>query len=181
MKKVLQLFTIIAAVTMLASCASLPKKVKKGDSLVIGQVEVRTLGYENYEDVKFNGTFHDGIELTITDVKTNKEIKVSPDKEGYFYITGLKPHESYRISKFKLTRYGNSGASTWIEPDVYDQRTFIAYDNIVVNTGLHAFTSNWLAKEFIYEIKKHNSVKNHFLEQDFDSEWMDKEIVNQMQ
>lgn len=180
MKKVLGLISTILLAVMLTSCLTVPKKVKRGDSLVIGQVGVRVLGAEAFSDIKFNGTFYDNIEIDVTNAKTNHSKMVKPNQKGYFFITGLKPHETYYISRIKMMRSGNGGTQ-WVEQSIGPMKSFIAYDNIVVNIGCNLFTFNYLSNEFTYEVRNFNAVKNNFLEAAEDSEWLDKDIVNQMQ
>lgn len=77
-------------------------------------------------------------------------------------------------------RSGNGGTQ-WVEQSIGPMKSFIAYDNIVVNIGCNLFTFNYLSNEFTYEVRNFNAVKNNFLEAAEDSEWLDKDIVNQMQ
>ena len=180
MKKSLlfSVLTLVIAVSFM-SCASLPKKVKPGDTLVIGRVEVKTSGYENFMDVEFNGIFHDGIELTIRDQITGKERTVLPNKDGCFYITGLKAHGTYGISKLKLTRHGISGAYSWLEFEIPNPKVIIPYDNMVVNTGCLYIYFDYTAGQVSWETKNHFYVNQFFQELEEDSEWFEKKMYNQ--
>lgn len=182
MKKVFDLVKILlgtAVAVMLVSCASIPKKVKPGDTLVIGRIEVDIKGAQNFEDVEFNGRFHDGIELTIMESKTKKEKTIYPDEDGFFYISGLKAHEPYQIKSMKITRYGYSGASMWHELPVAGAKNFIPYDNIVVNIGCLNYDIDYEANYYETNYSNYYYVKDCFERLNFESEWFDKEIVDQ--
>lgn len=176
MKKVFSLISAIFLGSLLVSCASIPKKVNPGDTLVIGRVEVKTHDYIPYEDIKINGTFHEGIEMTVKNVRSNKELIVKSNKDGCFFISNLVAGDTYEITHLKLTVYSNSGACQWIEVSFSNPRTFVPLDNQVLNIGCTYYdfdgANNWAS----WQTGNHNYVKEFFKDLPDESEWFEKEI-----
>lgn len=181
MKKSFILLSILSTL-LLISCASVPKSVKPGDTLTIGDVSCVMVGYPNFEDVKTNGTFKEGIELTIYDAINKKEVKtVKTDKNGFFTITGLKPHITYCITRIKVTRVGSSGASysNWADYSPENAISFIAYDNLVVNIGSRMFSFNDNSRSVLCSFMDYRQTEKLFKEQAAESEWLTKQIYQQ--
>lgn len=181
MKKGFILLSILS-VLLFASCSSIPKTVKAGDTLAIGNIKCVMVGYKGFEDVKTNGTFTEGIELTITDMIQNREVKtVQTDKNGFFAITGLKPHGSYCISKLKVTLHGNSGAyfSTWIDFTPQNRRSFISYDSSVVDLGTTTFSFNGNTSSVYWSYDGYLESERLFKQAAEESEWKNKKIYQQ--
>ena len=95
------LFNLLAlsAVVFLTSCATLPKKVKPGDSLVIGRVEINVHDYGTFDGINLNETDISEVELVLKDVISGKEKLIRPNKDGFLYITGLTPHRTYAFTQ----------------------------------------------------------------------------------
>ena len=177
MKKSL-LFTMIALCSAIfVSCASLPKNVKPGDTLVIGRAEAYLHDYLPFADVDFTGRKLSGIEITIKEVNTGKRFVTKTNEDGCFIISRCKPGYSYAMETFKIIASGNSGAR-WVTLSFPNPRTFSAHDNFVVNLGGLYIDfdgkNNWAT----WEVKNHYYVKQFFEELDEESEWHNKEIID---
>lgn len=163
-----------------ASCASIPKKVQKGDTLVIGYVSVASI-LNNSDNREFGGrdqTITRNIEVTIENVKNNEKRVVYTDKNGYLFITGLKAHEPYRITKVLFKVNGNAGSSTtWV--NLYNTESFIPYENAVVNIGCTKYIFNQKINQVTYETKDHFRMRSVFKEVSEGSEWADAKIYDQ--
>jgi len=180
MKKSFILLSLLSI--LFVSCASVPKAVKPGDTLVIGNLSCIMLGYKNYEDVNLNGTIKEGVELTIMDLKKYSDVKtVKTDKNGFFVITGLTPHESYCISKIKISKTGNSGASltTGLEFTPENRHGFVAYDNAVVNIGTTTYTFNGRDNWVNWSFDEYWEAERMFKQEAAESEWLTKQIYQQ--
>jgi len=181
MKKVNSFLCIFLSVLILSSCATLPKKVKENDTLVIGQIHCTSSGYKKYKDVEINGTYSTGIEMTVLDTITSREYKVLPDKEGYFYIKNLPTHHACCISFVKATRMASSGNGYYVSISIppEQRKLFIPYKNQVVNLGTIDYffdgSRNWVT----WDYKGFSGVNYHFLNLDEDSEWLSKKIYEQ--
>lgn len=180
MKKSLLIAAVIAFVAILSSCASIPKKVKDGDTLLIGRTEVYVHDYPDYQDVKINGIYYDHIELTISCVQNNSKKIVRPNKDGYFYITGLTPHYSYYISSAKFTAGSTSGYYYTITLDMSSyEKDFIPYENAVVNMGCLNIDFNGENNYANWSYSRPEIVKANFDTIDSDSQWHDMDYYEQ--
>lgn len=178
MKKNLSLILALTLVFLLTSCASVPKKIKPGDSLVIGQAKIQSRGYKDTGYGNMNGTFKGGIEITIKDLNTNKEKVIKTDKDGYFFVKGLAPHNPHQISKVKMTVSGNNGTySTWVE--FTNAEIFIPYDNLVTNIGCTTYIFDGKTNTVWFECRDHYKMRSVFKERSEGTEWQDKKIYDQ--
>ena len=178
MKKSILFAMIALCSSILISCASLPKTVKPGDTLVIGRAEAYLHDYLAFEDVDFKGRKLAGIEITIKEVNTGKKFIVKTDNDGCFITTKCKAGPSYALESFKITVSGNSGAQRSISVSFSNPRIFSAHDNCVVNLGGLYIDfdgkNNWAT----WEVKNHFYVKQFFEELDEESEWHNKQIID---
>ena len=172
------LFACFAAV-LFASCASIPKKAKPGDTLIIGRAEVYSHDYISLYGVKVNGDLCYNIEITVKDIIHGGEKIFRTNEEGFFCIKGLKPSVSYGITKVLYKSYGSDGS--WFQNYVLinTPETFIPYDNMILNLGTTYYDfdgkNNWVK----WRTSDFDKVKDYFLdlEEEEDSEWFSKEII----
>lgn len=182
MKKNVFFIGIFTFLFILMSCVSIPKKVKNGDTLVIGQVTVNGHGYKVFPEennLTLNGFHTDNIEVTIAEWDTGKERKMIIPKDGFFYWTGLKANETYIIKKveYKVTAPSGAWVNAWI--DQVTNMSFIPKENTVVNIGINHFDFNGVSNWVEWNRNYWGDTQNHFKGLELDSEWMKKSIVNQ--
>lgn len=182
MKKIFFSMTVLLLSLISISCASVPKKMKKGDSMVIGKVDVEAVNYPvSVGDVNFNGHYMEGNEIIIRNIKTGKEKSITTDKDGYFYVSGLIPHDTYEITTLKVTHYENSGSGITVTTEFSSPRQFVVYDNIVVNLGATFYTLDGSTNMTSWEITSYYLVKQYFQEIAAESEWLNAEIIDSRQ
>ncbi|MCR5765209.1 MAG: hypothetical protein K6G09_04435 [Treponema sp.] len=181
MKKT-SLFVLLAccAALIFSSCASIPKKAKPGDTLVIGRAEVYSHDYISLYGVKVNGELCYNIEITIKDMIHGGEKIIRTNEEGFFCIKGLKPAVSYGITKVLYKSYGSDGA--WFQNSVLinNPETFIPYDNMVLNLGTTHYDFDGKKNWVTWRRMDTEKVKKYFLDlhEEEDSEWFNKEIID---
>lgn len=177
MKKSLFFVLMVFCSAFFVSCASLPKTVKPGDTLVIGRAEAYLHDFLQFEDVDFKGRKLSGIEITIKEVNTGKKFITKTNNDGCFIIKNCKPGYSYAMETFKIFASGNAGGR-WVSVSFPNPRVFSAHDNCIVNLGGLYIDfdgkNNWAS----WEVKNHFYVKQFFEEIDVDSEWHDKEMID---
>lgn len=178
-KSLLFSFLALCALMLFASCATLPKKVKPGDSLVIGRVEINVHDYGTFDGVNLNETDISEVELVLKDVIYGKEKIIRPNKDGFLYITGLTPHRTYAFTHLKFSVVANDGHGGIFNTDLPQIRSFIAYDNIIVNIGCTSFDYNGAKSWVSWKTSNYYYVKENFESLDEESEWFDKEILEQ--
>ena len=83
MKKSLFFVLMVFCSAIFVSCASLPKTVKPGDTLVIGRAEAYLHDFLQFEDVDFKGRKLSGIEITIKEVNTGKRFITKTERLGF--------------------------------------------------------------------------------------------------
>lgn len=184
MKKSLKnyfLFCLIAAfnAVFFMSCASLPKTVKSGDTLVIGRVEVKAHDYPVFNGTVMNGTFHSNIVLEFTDYDTGVKRNIKPNKDGCFFIKNFKPNATYGITKVTYevkNAAQNGGVSCFV--NIPSPNWFTPVDNKVINLGCTYFdfdgSRNWVT----WNKANHFYVKQFFQDLQDETEWYDKEIID---
>ncbi len=182
MKKFSFLLGIIFSAILLSSCATLPKTVADGDTLIIGQIRCTLSGYDENIGAKLNGVFTKDVEITVLDVNENKEYFYRPDKDGYIFMTNLPPHHACCISKVKVTARAYSGNGGWsvgldIQPE--QRKILIPWDNKVVNMGCLDFYFDGKRNWVNWEYSNHSAVNVHFKQLSDNSEWMMKEVYDQ--
>lgn len=172
------LLTIVAA-SFFISCASLPKKVKPGDTLVIGRVEVKAHDYGIFNGTVLNGTFHSNIELEFTQQDTGIKRNVKPNKDGCFFIKSFKPDTTYGITKvtYEVKNAAQDGG-VLNSVVINNPKWFTAADNKIINLGCTYFdfdgSKNWVT----INTTNHFYVKQFFQDLEEDSEWYDKDIID---
>lgn len=180
MKKIGLFGILLVLVGVVVSCATLPKEVKEGDTLVIGGFEVQTTGYNDTGYGRIKSEVKGGIKIHVTDAKSGKEYLYTTNKDGYVYMKNLKAHESYYVSKVEMNVSGSKGTfSTWVDMPKND--IFIPYDRTVVNIGIKYFVFDGENHRVSWETKGHEIVEFDFSCLDVDSEWMSKDIVRQFE
>lgn len=169
----------LSLLLVLSSCASIPKKVKPGDTLVIGRAEIFTHDYAKYNDIDLNGIFHSEMELTLKDMVFGKERIIKPNEDGCFYISGLRAHGTYGFTKVVYSVHNNDGSGVKMSVNISNPKTFIPYDNIVVNIGCTYYDFDGITNYVTWQTRNHYYVQQFYEDLDQESEWFDKEIVNQ--
>jgi len=179
MKKSL-LFSLSALFALFfLSCASIPKTVNPGDTLVIGRVEITAHDYKRTNDVEINGTYYSEVELTLKDMISGSEKLIKPDENGCFYISGLKAHGTYGFTKVQFLAMANDGHGVKLWVDISQPRTFIPYDNQVVNIGCTYYDFNGAKNWVTWDVRNFFYVQECFNDLEDESEWFDKPIVEQ--
>lgn len=174
---VLKGLVVLAAVAMLSSCASLPKKVKPGEGLVIGRAAFTVQNVAPYEGQKLNGTYKDGIKLTLVDWDTQAKKEIVLDKDGYFYLSNLNPNHQYTFTRADLGIKLNSGAyEFWIQ--MGNPKLFSPKEGQVLNLGYLFLTLNGANNSATWDYSSHYLVKENFQALEEDSEWLDMPIVD---
>lgn len=181
MKKNVFYIGILLSAFLLVSCVSLPKKVKEGDTLVMGRFTVNGFGYDEWKEynISLNGYHTDNITVTIAEWETGKEKIYQIPNDGYFYWTGLKADELYIIKRIEYKVLHNSGAyvNAWV--DNVTNMSFTPKEETVVNIGVNHFdfngTTNWSEWNRDYW----GDTKNHFVGLGIETEWLSKDIENQ--
>lgn len=178
MRKIV-LFSLILISGLLTSCASIPGKVKPGDTLVIGKVEVKAHDFKYSEKTKIdlNATYKQNITLTVKNVVDGKEVQVQTNEDGFFFLKGLKAHNLYYISKVNVAAYSMSGWQTNLFVNLGNSNSFVAYDNQVINLGSTYYDVDGIKQMWSWQISNYYIVKEYFKELSKDSEWGDKNIV----
>lgn len=159
------------------SCATLPKTVKPGDTLVIGRVEIKAHDYKMFGEYDMNGIFHSDVELELVEQATGRIRKITPNKDGCFYISRLKANSTYGFKKATYKVFKSNGYA-WCSVDIPEPRWFVASDNIVVNLGCTYYDfdgkNNWAS----WKTTNHFYVKQFFHDIDEESEWFEKDIID---
>ena len=171
------LLTIVAACFFM-SCASLPKTVKPGDTLVIGRVEVKAHDYSLFSGTNLNGTFHSDVELEISEQVSGRKVTIKPNKDGCFYIKGLKAGYSYAVTKVSYMALKDGGGGVKMSVNISYPKYFLAIDNKVVNLGCTYYDFDGAKNWVTWETKNHYYVKEFFNDLQEESEWYDKSIVD---
>lgn len=170
------LLTIVAA-SFFMSCASLPKTLKPGDTLIIGYAEIKAHDFTLYSGTNLNGTFHSDVELEISEQVSGRKVTVKPNREGYFYVKGLKAGYSYAITKVSYMAERDGGGGVKMTVNVAYPKYFVAIDNKVVNLGCTYYdfdgSKNWVT----WVTRNHHQVKVFFESLQDESEWYEKDIV----
>ncbi|MCR4742314.1 MAG: hypothetical protein K5866_05540 [Treponema sp.] len=179
MKKIVFIALILLA-GILTSCASIPSKVKPGDTLVVGKMEVKAHDYKYSErtGIDLNATYTYNIEITIKDIISGKEFPVMTNEDGFFFVKGLKAHTPYAISKVMVTAYSMSGWYTTFGVTLNTPPEFVPYDNQVVNIGATYFDADGSKSYWTSQTSNHYLVKEYFEELSEGSEWASKNIVD---
>ena len=170
--------TAIFLSILFMSCASLPKKVKPGDTLVIGRVEIKAHDIESYDGLNMNGVFYSDVELELKEQLHGKTRIIKPNKNGCFYITGLKANYTYGFTKASYYVYKSDGGYVKMSVDIPEPKWFVASDNIILNIGCTYYYFDGIKKWVTWETKNHYYVKEFFQELDEESEWFSKRIVD---
>jgi len=181
MKKVFFVLGMILSTMILTSCATLPKKVKEGDTLIIGQITCSLSGYDNYEKGKPKGLSKDKIEAKVLDVNTNKEYNVVPDKDGFFFLKNLPAHHACVISYIKVTRTDPNGSGYYVtfEVPASQRKVMIPYSDAVVNAGTYKYYFDGKRNWVTWENTGNSAVNVHFKQMNEDSEWFEKKMYDQ--
>ena len=79
----------------------------------------------------------------------------------------------------KFSVVANDGHGGIFNTDLPQVRSFIAYDNIVVNIGCTSFDYNGAKSWVSWKTSNYYYVKENFESLDEESEWLNKEIVEQ--
>lgn len=179
MKK--SLITILmAAIVALSfcSCASIPKKVKEGSSLVIGRLEADVSYYSNNTgiDIDLNGTYHREIQLIIENTETGKKTTIRPDKNGYFYLSNLQPNTTYNYVWAQVTVESTS-ASRWVNFDIRNW-SFTPYEDTVINLGTLRFALDGQRNRVTWSSYEFPQVAEHFKSVAGNSEWANVDIYD---
>ncbi len=159
------------------SCATLPKTVKPGDTLVIGRVEIKAHDYALYNGYEMNGTFHSDVELELTEQSSGKKRNIKPNKDGCFYIKGLKPECTYGFTKatYKVN-HSNGYAYCWVE--IPEPRWFTPIDNKVINIGCTYYDFDGSKHLVSWNTTNHFYVRQFFEDIDEESEWFEKDVID---
>ena len=91
----------------LAGCVTSPGLIKKGETLLIGQVIFSGSGFESWGDLSMNGIVHDGIDVIIEEIATSRQHIMRTEQYGLFNEVDL-PAGQYKIKGFALKK--TSGA-----------------------------------------------------------------------
>ncbi len=177
MKKILPVLSIFL-LAVLSSCATIPQKVKPGDTLVIGNATIEAFGFENTGLGKLSGTIHTGIEITFQNTTTKKERTIRTDSDGNFFLSGLTANQPHRISKVSIKVEGGGGSTTHTVTFT-NSEVFIPYDNTVTNIGCTKYIFDGFKNEVRYECRDHYKMRVAFKDISEDSEWADKTINDQ--
>lgn len=170
MQKKFGILGILLSVLMLASCASVPKKVKPGTGLVIGRTTFTVQNCAPYEGQKLNGSYKNGVKLTLVDWDTQAQKEILADDEGYFYLPKLNPDHQYTFTRAEVAIKLNNGVySFWVQ--MGNPKFFSPVEGEVLNLGYLFVTLNCQNNMADWDYSSHYLVKENFLEIAEDSEW----------
>jgi hypothetical protein len=180
MKNILCIMVCFLLMLMLVGCSTILEPTKPEDSLLIGQLTLKSEGWEDFMNASINGTLKGAISMQIENTDTGETYATSTSSNGFF--SKINPASGIYVIK-KLV-YQNTSTNAYItltwEPNI--KLKYIQVDpGKVINIGI----LTWVAtknkdnkKSSLIQDDKPEILKDQFVVDFPKSLWLQREWVN---